>query len=319
MLRWGLAALVFLSFALFLVSEADAGPKVALPEADFDFGMIQEGEKVTHVFRIVNAGDEPLQIREVKADCGCTATSLSRTSLAPKEAGEVKVVFDSRNRLGSFQKNVRIFTNDPQQATSLVVIRGNVHRGPAPSVVVPSRKLDFGVISLNCPFEFDLEVQNGGTENLVISSIKNLRGEVLLGSEKTIAPQGKETLRLTYRPATPGIINESLTLFSNDPTNPQYYVFLTGYVDREEKVTVYEPQGQSTAVANSTGRRITVSAKGGGTETVGPYQRATISLGTADAGRELSILFEAEEGEEAAGEGSKEGSESPRKWYQIFE
>lgn len=317
MLQRGLTALMLLLLGLRLVSDADAAPKVALPETTFDFGMIQEGEKVTHVFTIVNAGDEPLQIMEVKADCGCTATSLSHTSLPPKQAGEVKVVFDSRNRVGNFQKNVRIFTNDPQQPTSLVTIRGNVHRGPVPSLMVPSRKLDFGVISLNCPFEFDLEVHNEGTENLVISSIKNLRGELLLNSEKTIAPQGKETLRLTYRPAMPGIINESLTLYSNDPNNPQYYVFLTGYVDREEKVTLYDPRGQSMEVANSTGHRIILSSKGGSAQTVEPYQRTTIVFDGQDVRRELSVIFEAEERRKA--QGSKEGAESARKWYQIFD
>jgi hypothetical protein len=321
MFRWVLVMLTILGLGLFGVPLAHAGPRVALPEADFDFGVIKEGEKATHVFKIVNTGDEPLQIGEVKADCGCTATSLSHTSLAPNETGEVKVTFDSRNRLGNFQKNVRIFTNDPQQSSSSVLIRGTVQRGPAPVLVVPSRKLDFGVISLNCPFDFDLEVQNGGTETLTVRSIRNLRGEIVWNSEVTVPPQGKETLRLTYHPAMPGIINESLTVLSNDPNNPQFYVFLTGYVDREEKVTVYQPRGQSAVVANSTGSKITVTSKEGegGARTIDPYQRAAIALGAGEARSELTILFEEKEGKEAEKEQGKEEPDSRRKWYQIFE
>ena len=52
---------------LALVGVAFASPKVVVPEDTYDFGTIQEGEEATHVFKILNQGDDSLVISKVRS------------------------------------------------------------------------------------------------------------------------------------------------------------------------------------------------------------------------------------------------------------
>jgi len=58
---------VLLCVALFTVSIAQtpSGPSMFLPESAFDFGDVDEGRVVEHTFRVLNKGNQPLEIRKV--------------------------------------------------------------------------------------------------------------------------------------------------------------------------------------------------------------------------------------------------------------
>jgi len=53
-------------FAHFALAREIQGPKMVLEELKFDFGEVKEGEVVSHTFRVLNQGDQPLEIRKVK-------------------------------------------------------------------------------------------------------------------------------------------------------------------------------------------------------------------------------------------------------------
>ena len=55
------AAFLFLSGTI-----AFGQPRIKFAETVHDFGLVKEGESVTHVFRFQNLGDEPLNIPRVK-------------------------------------------------------------------------------------------------------------------------------------------------------------------------------------------------------------------------------------------------------------
>jgi hypothetical protein len=53
-------------FAHFVLALEIQGPKMILEEPEFDFGVVKEGEVVSHAFRVLNQGDQSLEIRKVK-------------------------------------------------------------------------------------------------------------------------------------------------------------------------------------------------------------------------------------------------------------
>ena len=59
-------AFVTLFFAHFALAREIQGPKMILEELKFDFGEVKEGAIVSHAFRVLNQGDQPLNIRKVK-------------------------------------------------------------------------------------------------------------------------------------------------------------------------------------------------------------------------------------------------------------
>lgn len=82
------------------VEEVAMGPLTTVKYVNevHDFGEVMEGEIVTHTFKFKNTGDEPLILKDVKASCGCTAPSWSRTPIAPGKNGEIEVRFDTKGR-----------------------------------------------------------------------------------------------------------------------------------------------------------------------------------------------------------------------------
>ncbi len=104
---------------------------VEFEETEFDFGTVMEGEKVTHVYKFKNTGDEPLIISNAKATCGCTVPSWPREPIAPGESSEIKVQFDTKNKgkVGGQVQSKRVtITANTDPVNSYVTIKGKVDK-----------------------------------------------------------------------------------------------------------------------------------------------------------------------------------------------
>jgi hypothetical protein len=58
------AALV-VTVAVLAVTSGFAAPRMVLPEAEFDFGLVPQNSEISHVFWIYNQGDDTLKIEKV--------------------------------------------------------------------------------------------------------------------------------------------------------------------------------------------------------------------------------------------------------------
>ena len=47
------------------LAQAPSGPSMVLPERSFDFKDVEEGKVVEHGFKVLNKGNQPLEIRNV--------------------------------------------------------------------------------------------------------------------------------------------------------------------------------------------------------------------------------------------------------------
>ena len=82
---------------------------------EFQFGKINQGEKVEHTYVLTNSGKSDLHIRKVNASCGCTAVQPDKNVIAPGESVNIKTVFNSAGKVGNQNKTVTIITNDPKE------------------------------------------------------------------------------------------------------------------------------------------------------------------------------------------------------------
>jgi hypothetical protein len=80
-------------------------------EEEFDFGNINEGQVVEHIFNFTNNGQAPLVISNITASCGCTSPEWTKTPVNPGEQGFVKVVFNSAAKSGAQAPTVTIQAN----------------------------------------------------------------------------------------------------------------------------------------------------------------------------------------------------------------
>lgn len=88
-------------------------------EMEYDFGTINEGQVVEHLFNFTNNGQAPLVISNITASCGCTSPDWTKTPVQPGEKGFVKVVFNSTAKSGSQAPTVTIQANTNPTVTRL--------------------------------------------------------------------------------------------------------------------------------------------------------------------------------------------------------
>ncbi len=105
------------------------GPRLQfLDGKTLDLGVF-EADSVQHgVLRFVNAGNEPLVIKTVFSDCGCTVPEFSREPVRPGDEGEITVRFNGKGRPhGSFKKIVRVRSN-ALNSLAVAFVKGRIAR-----------------------------------------------------------------------------------------------------------------------------------------------------------------------------------------------
>src|SRR5581483_3828305 len=146
----GLAG-ILLGAALAARAGADAGGRVVVPEQTWDFGTVEQGTKVEHVFRLANRGSDTLRIDHVKSSCGCTVGVASARDVPAGGEGRITVTLDTARMAGRTNKVVSVHTSDPEAsvvslgmtgtvladlvATPNALYLGHIRRGDAASAV----------------------------------------------------------------------------------------------------------------------------------------------------------------------------------------
>lgn len=97
----------------------------------YDWGKVMDGDKVTHVFKFKNTGNEPLIISNAKGSCGCTVPEWPKDAIAPGKSGEIKVVFDSKGKgaVGGKDDSKRVtITANTDPVDTYLTIKGKVDK-----------------------------------------------------------------------------------------------------------------------------------------------------------------------------------------------
>ena len=100
-------------------------PIVEILQSEYDFGIIKQGEKATHEYKIKNIGNSDLLITSAKGSCGCTVPEWPREPIKPGNAASIKVTFDSKGKTGKQNKRVTLMTNAIPNV-KILTIKGEV-------------------------------------------------------------------------------------------------------------------------------------------------------------------------------------------------
>lgn len=103
----------------------DAKTSVKMIDTVYNFGKVKDGDKVVYSYRFQNTGSQPLIIASATASCGCTVPEKPDQPIAPGESGYIKVVFDSKGRVGPVHKEVTVISN-AQPTMPTLVLSGEV-------------------------------------------------------------------------------------------------------------------------------------------------------------------------------------------------
>ncbi len=138
-------ALVVIVMLLIAFSAAAEGPMIVSMPSALDFGTMEQHQIKKDVLTLRNAGDAPLIIKEIKTTCGCTVAEQDKNELAPGEATQVNITFDSKKWEGEQTKFIKVFSNDPVNPVLDIALNVIIH---VPIVITPGhRSCGFGAVT----------------------------------------------------------------------------------------------------------------------------------------------------------------------------
>lgn len=94
---------------------------VRILDTTFNFGKVTDGEKVEYSYRFVNSGSKALVVTNATASCGCTVPQRPEHPVMPGDTGYIKVVFDSKNRVGEAHKTISVYSNARPEFPTLLL------------------------------------------------------------------------------------------------------------------------------------------------------------------------------------------------------
>lgn len=106
--------------------ELKNAPKIKFESLVFNFDTVSQGETVSCKYTFKNEGKTPLEIRKIKTSCGCTAGTMDKMTYEKGETGTVNVTLNTRNKHKGVSQNITIFSNDPQNPSTVLRIEGFV-------------------------------------------------------------------------------------------------------------------------------------------------------------------------------------------------
>ena len=107
-------------------SPTSGTPQITFTKRMHDFGVIADSDDQSTTFSFTNTGTGTLVISEVKATCGCTVPTLTKTEYAPGESATLNVRFDPSGKSGRQNKSISVISNAQLQSVTKLAIRADV-------------------------------------------------------------------------------------------------------------------------------------------------------------------------------------------------
>jgi hypothetical protein len=209
------------------VADPEPRPRLEMPQPEYMAGTVVRGKTIEVAFPIRNTGNAPLEL-EMRSGCGCFVTAMDK-ELAPGAAGTVKIQLHTIRLHGELEKHLRLGTNDPDQPTAILTIRGVIAE---PLEFAPGQRLTL-------PFERGRpvvkEIEITAPETLAVDKVTPsapfLRARAV-GAPTPLTDAGSTlTLEVTVDPdAAPAQFTETVTLTTRSALFPQITITVEGHL-----------------------------------------------------------------------------------------
>lgn len=113
--------------------QLENAPVFTVESNTVDLGKIA-GQTANEVeFKFKNTGKSDLIIRHLRASCGCTAVQqgIQGQGIKPGESGSIKATFNSGSYKGKVTKAIYVYTNDPKNSESVLMLNADVDQDAA--------------------------------------------------------------------------------------------------------------------------------------------------------------------------------------------
>jgi hypothetical protein len=206
-----------------------SAPRITFDATLYDSGAVDAGTRVTHTYRFKNAGGFDLVIDNVRTSCGCTAAVTASRVVPPGGQGAVAVECDTADAVGSRQTTTSVYSNDPAQPVTTLVLAAAVRA----DVAADPPRLYIGHVSRGQTAPTTVRIVGGGP--IVSVEAAGTRIAAALGGGRDARAR---QVQITVKPDAPiGRFEEVVTLRTGSPRRPVLQVPVVGVVEGDVMVT----------------------------------------------------------------------------------
>lgn len=206
-----------------------------LDAGDLGFGVVAPDEVVSESFTVANTSSDPeaILVVSIAVDGNGFSASTDRLSLASGESGSFDVSFsaaDVNNLNGTYTSTLKIATNDTNNKFYIYYLNAAIEAGSDPGTILVPSAINFGPSTLGETNTRILTIGNSGDVDLEVGLELSAGGDVfaISSTSETVAGGGSVDVEVTYTPTEEVTSTGSITVTSNDLSNPETTASLSG-------------------------------------------------------------------------------------------
>lgn len=267
---------------------APGGPRIAFSEPVYDFGTVEQGAQITHLFRFTNQGEQDLRVEDVKTSCGCTAAVTSVNVIAPGQEGMINVTFDTTHFVGEKVKSISVYSNDPRQPMTTLTLQGDI----TVEVAAEPAQLYIGRLRRDEKITFTIEVLYDANKPITITKVENTHPAVQVQTEDLDKgdKKGKKLTVTLKKGAALGRLNDQITVTTTSQKVPSINIPVFGNIEGD--VIVLPPQVSFGTVHQGESKAQEVRIK---SRAAGPVHVLRVQSSDADVVPEVTEIKQGEE------------------------
>jgi hypothetical protein len=236
---------------------ATSSPRIVFSGPIHDFGKVEQGAQVTHLFRFTNQGAHDLRIESVKTSCGCTAAVISADVIPPGGEGTISATFDTTRFAGEKAKSIAVYSNDPLQPVTTLTLQGEI----TIEVAADPPQLYLGRLRRGEGKTGTIEVLSDTAKGISIVKVENSHPAVSLRTEDLQKEdrQGKKIHVTLKKDVSLGRFNDQITVTTTSSKKPTIVIPVFGSIEGD--LLVQPPQVSFGVVRQGEGKTQEVSIK----------------------------------------------------------
>lgn len=203
----------------------------SISPTSLSFGTVVAGKKSSQTMTITNTGNATSSIQQVTFSNGQFGISGATfpVSLGAGQSTTFSVWFTGT---ASGSVNGTLSVQGSAGTTPVVAnLSGTISTSTAAQISVTPTALDLGTVTVGSKGTTNFSIANTGAADLTVSMITLAGAEFAISgisTPRTISSGQSVPVTVTFAPTASGAVPGSVTLTSNDPTNPTVSVSLTG-------------------------------------------------------------------------------------------
>jgi hypothetical protein len=217
---------------------ATNAPRLVFKESVYDFGKVEQGEQVNHLFHFTNQGERDLRIESVKTTCGCTAAVISADVIAPGKEGTISATFDTTRYFGEKAKSISVYSNDPLQPVTTLTLQGEI----VVEIVADPPQVYLGRVRRGAATTQTVELLYEANKPIQITNVELTSPIVGVQAEdlEKDGKKGKKLLVTLKKNAPLGRVNDEIKVTTTSQKKPSLTIPVFGHIEGD--LLVQPPQ-----------------------------------------------------------------------------